>query len=150
MERRGRFEPAVLHATASDNPHCEAGRDEYQRPAFNLEPRRVRRPGNVSDEQIKHSKTECQCDHDCREFNGLPPRIGCNLRIAAQSEHERSRRHSSKRYRLAGRDAEPAIALSTDVIVGFRNPYVEPVDSQTLQQKLDLLRMYADNVIAKQ
>ena len=38
----------------------------------------------------------------------------------------------------------------TDVIVGFRNPYVEPVDSQTLQLKLDLLRMYADNVISKQ
>ena len=37
----------------------------------------------------------------------------------------------------------------TDVIMGFRNPYVEPVDSQTLQQKLDLLRMYADNVIGK-
>jgi probable F420-dependent oxidoreductase len=37
----------------------------------------------------------------------------------------------------------------TDVIMGFRNPYVEPIDSQSLQQKIDLLRMYADNVIAK-
>ena len=37
----------------------------------------------------------------------------------------------------------------TDVIMGFRNPYVEPVDSQTLQQKLDFMRMYADQVIAK-
>jgi len=37
----------------------------------------------------------------------------------------------------------------TDVIVGFRNPYVEPVDSQTLQQKLDMMRWYADNLIAK-
>jgi probable F420-dependent oxidoreductase len=37
----------------------------------------------------------------------------------------------------------------TDVIVGFRNPYVEPVDSQTLQQKLDMMRWFADNVIAK-
>jgi probable F420-dependent oxidoreductase len=37
----------------------------------------------------------------------------------------------------------------TDVIVGFRNPYVEPMDSQTLEQKLNLLRGYADNVIAK-
>ncbi|HEY8514789.1 MAG TPA: TIGR03619 family F420-dependent LLM class oxidoreductase [Candidatus Binatia bacterium] len=37
----------------------------------------------------------------------------------------------------------------TDVIVGFRNPYVEPIDSQTLQQKIDMLRMYADQVIAK-
>ena len=37
----------------------------------------------------------------------------------------------------------------TDVIVGFRNPYHEAVDSQTLAQKLDLLRRYADEVIAK-
>ncbi len=37
----------------------------------------------------------------------------------------------------------------TDVIVGFRNPYTEAVDSQTLAQKLDLLRDYADRVIAK-
>lgn len=37
----------------------------------------------------------------------------------------------------------------TDVIVGFRNPYVEPVDSQTLQQKLDMMRWYADNVLSK-
>jgi probable F420-dependent oxidoreductase len=37
----------------------------------------------------------------------------------------------------------------TDVIVGFRNPYYEAIDSQTLEQKLDLLRRYADDVIAK-
>lgn len=37
----------------------------------------------------------------------------------------------------------------TDVIVGFRNPYYEPMDSQTLEQKLDLLRGYAEAVIAK-
>jgi len=37
----------------------------------------------------------------------------------------------------------------TDVIVGFRNVYVEKVDSMTLQQKIDVLRQYADNVIAK-
>ena len=30
----------------------------------------------------------------------------------------------------------------TDVIVGFRNPYVERVDSQTLQEKIDHLRRY--------
>jgi len=35
----------------------------------------------------------------------------------------------------------------TDVIVGFRNAY-EP-DTQTLQQKTDALRQFADNVIAK-
>ena len=37
----------------------------------------------------------------------------------------------------------------TDVIVGFRNPYYEAIDSQTLQQKLDLMRQYADMVIAR-
>jgi probable F420-dependent oxidoreductase len=37
----------------------------------------------------------------------------------------------------------------TDVIVGFRNPYVEPVDSQTLQQKLDMMRWYSENVLSK-
>ena len=37
----------------------------------------------------------------------------------------------------------------TDVIVGFRNPYVEPIDSQTLQQKLDMMRWYGDNIVAK-
>jgi probable F420-dependent oxidoreductase len=37
----------------------------------------------------------------------------------------------------------------TDVIVGFRNPYYEAIDSQTLDQKLALLRQYADSVIAK-
>ena len=37
----------------------------------------------------------------------------------------------------------------TDVIVGFRNIYYEKTDSQTITQKIDLLRQYADNVIAK-
>jgi probable F420-dependent oxidoreductase len=68
--------------------------------------------------------------------------------------------------REAGREGEPfevhAIALDaftadgvrrleeqgvTDVIVGFRNAY-EP-DTQTLQQKIDALRAYADRVIAR-
>ena len=35
----------------------------------------------------------------------------------------------------------------SDVIVGFRNAYEK--DTLTLQQKLDALRAYADNVIAK-
>jgi probable F420-dependent oxidoreductase len=37
----------------------------------------------------------------------------------------------------------------TDVIVGFRNPYYEAIDSQALEEKVDLLRRYADDVIAK-
>ena len=36
----------------------------------------------------------------------------------------------------------------TDAIVGFRNAY-SGVDDQTLDQKLDALRGFADNVIAK-
>ena len=35
----------------------------------------------------------------------------------------------------------------TDAIVGFRNAYV--ADDQTLQHKIDALRQFADNVIAK-
>ncbi len=35
----------------------------------------------------------------------------------------------------------------TDVIVGFRNVYER--DTQTLQQKIDALRLYAEHVIAK-
>jgi probable F420-dependent oxidoreductase len=37
----------------------------------------------------------------------------------------------------------------TDVIVGFRNVYYEEKDSMTLEQKIDALRRYADDVIAK-
>ena len=37
----------------------------------------------------------------------------------------------------------------TDVIVGFRWPYDVGPDTQPLQEKLDLLRRYADDVIAK-
>jgi len=37
----------------------------------------------------------------------------------------------------------------TDLIVGFRNPYIERIDSQTLPQKIELLQQYAERVIAK-
>lgn len=36
----------------------------------------------------------------------------------------------------------------TDVIVGFRNPYFDD-DSMPVQQKIDMLRQFADDVIAK-
>ena len=39
--------------------------------------------------------------------------------------------------------------IGPDVIVGVRNPYVEPIDSQTLQQKLDMMRWYSENVLSK-
>jgi probable F420-dependent oxidoreductase len=37
----------------------------------------------------------------------------------------------------------------TDVVVGFRYPYVREPDTETLQDKLDPLRRFAENVIAK-
>ena len=37
----------------------------------------------------------------------------------------------------------------TNVIVGFANSYRKQLDTQTLQEKKDLLRGYADNVISK-
>jgi probable F420-dependent oxidoreductase len=37
----------------------------------------------------------------------------------------------------------------TDVIVGFRWPYVKEQDTETLQTKIDALQHFADNVIAK-
>ena len=37
----------------------------------------------------------------------------------------------------------------TDVIVGFRYPYVVEQDTQPLQEKIDLLRRFGDSVIAK-
>ena len=67
-----------------------------------------------------------------------------------------------------GREAEPfevhAISLDaysldglrrledkgvTDVIVGFRNVYTTGPDTQPLDEKLDAMRRYADEVIAK-
>ena len=37
----------------------------------------------------------------------------------------------------------------TEVIVGFRWPYQAGPDTEPLQQKLDSLRRYADDVIAR-
>ena len=37
----------------------------------------------------------------------------------------------------------------TDVIVGFRVPYILGPDTEPLSDKVDALRRYADNVIAK-
>jgi probable F420-dependent oxidoreductase len=37
----------------------------------------------------------------------------------------------------------------TDLVVGFRNPYTRRHDTQPLDEKIDLLRQYADNVIGK-
>jgi probable F420-dependent oxidoreductase len=37
----------------------------------------------------------------------------------------------------------------TDVVVGFRNPYTKRQDTQPLDEKIELIRQYAENVIAK-
>ena len=37
----------------------------------------------------------------------------------------------------------------TDVIVGFRDAYGETVDSQSLQDKIDALELYAEHVMSK-
>jgi hypothetical protein len=37
----------------------------------------------------------------------------------------------------------------TDVVVGFRNPYTKRQDTQTLEEKIELMQQYAENVIAK-
>jgi probable F420-dependent oxidoreductase len=37
----------------------------------------------------------------------------------------------------------------TDLVVGFRNPYTRRQDTQPLSEKIDLLRQYGDNVIAR-
>ena len=37
----------------------------------------------------------------------------------------------------------------TDVIVGFRWPYVREQDAESLQTKVDNLRRFSDDVIAK-
>jgi len=37
----------------------------------------------------------------------------------------------------------------TDMITGFRDPYINELDSQPLQEKLDIMKMFADAVIGK-
>lgn len=37
----------------------------------------------------------------------------------------------------------------TDVVIGFRDPYVAQQDTQPLQEKIDLLRGFADTVVSK-
>ena len=36
----------------------------------------------------------------------------------------------------------------TDVIIGFRDPYTRVADTQPLQEKIDLLRRYGEDVLA--
>jgi alkanesulfonate monooxygenase SsuD/methylene tetrahydromethanopterin reductase-like flavin-dependent oxidoreductase (luciferase family) len=43
----------------------------------------------------------------------------------------------------------PYTADVTDVVVGFRYPYVAGQDTETLQHKLDALRRVADTLVAQ-
>lgn len=95
-------------------------------------------------------------------------RLGDGWMHAGSGDLEQLIRRLTELRREYGREREPfeihAISLEaytddgvrrlqdlgvTDVIVGFRNPYVEPIDSQTLEQKIELLRGYADRVIGR-
>ena len=47
------------------------------------------------------------------------------------------------------RSKDPSFSISTDVIVGFRNPYIKGDDPQPLEDKLAKLERFAENVITK-
>ena len=47
------------------------------------------------------------------------------------------------------REARPGIAVTTDVIVGFRIPYIVGPDTEPLDAKIRNLEWFAENVIAK-
>ena len=62
------------------------------------------------------------------------------------------RTYSAERYldRVALiREHVPDCALTTDVIVGFRNAYDNAQDVQPLDVKIGALRKYADKIISK-
>ena len=55
--------------------------------------------------------------------------------------------HSDAALRRAARLGEASV---TDLIVGFRWPYVTGPDTEPLEHKLASLRRFADDIIAKQ
>ena len=74
----------------------------------------------------------------------------------AELRAEAGRDHLPFELQVASLDAYSADGIArledqgvTDVIVGFRWAYVEGPDTEALQTKLDNLRRYADDVIAK-
>jgi probable F420-dependent oxidoreductase len=87
---------------------------------------------------------------------GTPEELGhCIERLSAlRKEYGREREpfeiHASS---LDGYKVDGVRRLSdqgiTDLVVGFRNPYTTSQDAQSLADKLDALRRYADKVIAK-
>jgi len=86
---------------------------------------------------------------DPEALPGLLQRLG-ELRAEAGREHEPFETHviSMDAFSVDGvRRLEDRGV--TDVIVGFRWPYVVGPDTETLQAKIDSLRQFADTVIAK-
>jgi probable F420-dependent oxidoreductase len=86
---------------------------------------------------------------DPADLPGLLARLA-ELRAEAGREHESFETHviSMDAFSLDGvrRLEEQGV---TDVIVGFRWPYVVGPDTEPLQSKIDNLRRFADTVIAK-
>lgn len=86
--------------------------------------------------------TDEELDRNIARLNELRRELG--------REHERFEVHAPS---IEGFSADGIKRLEergvTDVIAGFRDPYHAGPDTQTLQEKLDALRWYADEVIAK-
>ena len=86
---------------------------------------------------------------DAGEFERLLSRLN-ELRLEAGRERDPFEVHaiSLDAYTVDGIHRLEDLGV-TDVIVGFRNSYSMEPDSQQLTEKIDALRQYADNVIAK-
>jgi probable F420-dependent oxidoreductase len=86
---------------------------------------------------------------DARELGRMLERLR-ELRRAYGRERERFEVHaiSFDAYSVDGVHRLEDTGV-TDLIVGFRSPYTVEADTETLAQKIDALRRYADDVIAK-
>lgn len=87
---------------------------------------------------------------------GGPEDLPTMMARLAELRAEAGRDHLPFELHVASLDAYSADGIArledqgvTDVIVGFRWAYVEGPDTEALQTKLDNLRRYADDVIAK-
>ncbi len=86
---------------------------------------------------------------DPADFPGLLARLA-ELRAEAGTADKPFEIHaiSADAYTLDGVRRLEDLGV-TDAIVGFRWPYGVEQDTETLQQKVDALRRFADDVIAK-
>jgi probable F420-dependent oxidoreductase len=86
---------------------------------------------------------------DPRDFGRMLDRLGA-LRREYGRDRERFEVHaiSFDAYSIDGVRRLEDMGV-TDLIVGFRSPYTVEQDTETLAQKVDALRRYADDVIGK-